>query len=209
MIGLSVMAGVGVLMLWTIDLADGEPDIAPIGAFDIIVQAMFLVIVAYLGIGGAITRDLSNVRERLGLYVPTSKQVAISVLLIIPIFLVSAVSAALTEWFQPGLVEQIEDVMGEVTRDVANVQGAVVLGLTAGIGEETLFRGAIQPRYGIFFTSVLFALIHVQYALSFILLGVFFTGIIFGVQRVYMNTTCCIITHAVYNFAIVMLSTLA
>jgi uncharacterized protein len=209
MVGLSVMAGIAVTMVWTIDIANDDPDISPVTSFELIVQAALLLVIAYFGIGGAITRDLSNVRERLGLHMPTMRQVLISVALIIPLFIVAAIGGLLTEWLQPGLVEDIEDIMGEVTRDIATLQGALLLGITAGVGEEILFRGAIQPRYGIVFASLIFALIHVQYGFSFVIAGVFLTGIILGIQRNKMNTTCCIITHAVYNFTVVMLSTLA
>lgn len=209
MVGLSVLAGVAVVMVWTIDLANGESEVAPVGYFELVMQAVLLVLIAYFGVGGAISRSLPNVKERLGLYMPTGRQVAISIALIIPIYAVSAIGGVLTEWLQPGLVEEIEDVMGEVTRDVSNLEGAIILGLTAGVGEEILFRGAIQPRYGLLVASLIFTLIHVQYGFSFVIVGVFFTAIILGIQRMKMNTTCCIITHAVYNFSVVMLSTLA
>lgn len=38
----------------------------------------------------------------------------------------------------------------------------VWVSLVAGVGEELLFRGAIQPLAGLWLTSVLFALVHVQ-----------------------------------------------
>ena len=41
-----------------------------------------------------------------------------------------------------------------------SVPMALYLALISSIGEEVLFRGAIQPLAGIFFTSVLFGLIH-------------------------------------------------
>lgn len=209
MVGLSIMLSVGVLMVWTIDLGATEGDLNPVGSADLILQALLLLIIAYFAVGGAISRDLSSVRERLGLAVPSARQVVISIALIVPIFIVSGIGGALTEFFQPEHLEEIDDVMGEVTRDVANVEGALLLGITAGLGEETLFRGAIQPRYGLIFTSLLFMLIHVQYGFSFVLVGVFFTALILGIQRTRMNTTCCIITHAAYNFAAVMLTSFA
>jgi len=38
----------------------------------------------------------------------------------------------------------------------------VWISLFAGIGEELLFRGAIQPLLGLWLTSVIFALVHIQ-----------------------------------------------
>ncbi|MEX2426520.1 MAG: CPBP family intramembrane glutamic endopeptidase [Thermomicrobiaceae bacterium] len=211
MVGLCIMLFVSVMMLWTIDLtfAGGDEEIASASGIDLVMQAVLLVAVAFFAIGGAINRDLSSVRERLGLFTPTSRQVAISVALIVPLFLASALGGVLTEVFQPGFTDDIDEIMGEMTGDLVNLQGALLIGLTAGIGEEILLRGAIQPRYGIIFTSLVFTLIHVQYGFSFVLMGVFLSAVILGIQRRKMNTTCCIITHALYNFAAVMLSTLA
>lgn len=209
MVGLSVMLGTVVLMVWTINLGTSEEDLGPVGSADLILQAVLLLIIAYFGIGGSISRGLPSVRERLGLEMPTARQVVISIALIIPIFLVSGIGGALTELLQPEYLEEIDDVMDEVTGNVTNVQGALLLGITAGVGEEILFRGAIQPRYGLIFTSLLFTLIHVQYGFSFVLVGVFFTALILGIQRRKMNTTSCIITHAAYNFAAVMMTSFA
>lgn len=214
MVGLAVMLSVSIIMIWTIDLtfADNngaDEEFASMGGSSLVLQTVLLVAIAYFAIGGAINRDFASVRDRLGLHMPTSRQVAISIMLIIPLFIVSALGGILTEFFQPGFTEDIDAIMEDVTGDLINVQGALLIGLTAGIGEEILFRGAIQPRYGIIFTSVIFTLIHVQYGFSFVLLGVFLTAIIFGIQRQKMNTTCCIITHAAYNFSVVMISVLA
>jgi uncharacterized protein len=213
MVGLIIMVSVSIMMIWTIDLTfaenNGETDLSPVDGISLVFQALLLVAIAYFAIGGAINRDFSSVQHRLGLFMPTARQVAISFMLIIPLFIVSAIGGLLTDMFQPGFTDEIDDIMGEVTGDLISVQGALLIGLTAGIGEEILFRGAIQPKYGIAFTSIIFTLIHVQYGFSFVLLGVFLTSIIFGIQRIKMNTTCCIITHAAYNFSVVMLSTLA
>jgi uncharacterized protein len=213
MVGLIVIIGVSVLMIWTIDLTFAEEaaddDFGTMDGLSLVFQALLLVGIAYFAVGGAINRDFASVRDRLGLHAVTSRQVAISIMLIVPLFIVSALGGVLTEIFQPGLTDDIDEIMGEVTGDLMNVQGALLIGLSAGIGEEILFRGAMQPKYGIIFTSIIFTLIHVQYGFSFVMLGVFLTSIIFGIQRIKMNTTACIITHAAYNFSVVMLSTLA
>jgi uncharacterized protein len=213
MVGLIVMMAVCTFMVWTIDLTfadeNGADEFAAVGEMTLILQAVLLVAIGYFAVGGAINRDWTNTRQRLGLTMPTSRQVVISIALIIPMFIVSAIGGVLTDIFQPGFTDSIDEIMGEVTGDLVTVQGAILIGLSAGIGEEILFRGAIQPRFGILFTSIVFTLIHVQYGFSFVLLGVFLTSIILGIQRKKMNTTCCIITHATYNFGVMMISVLA
>ena len=49
---------------------------------------------------------------------------------------------------------------------LGSIPGILTLGLAAGIGEETLFRGALQPRFGLLITSLLFALLHSQYGIT-------------------------------------------
>ncbi len=43
-----------------------------------------------------------------------------------------------------------------------NVFGAIVLALLSSVGEELLFRGAIQPFLGVWITSFLFGLLHLD-----------------------------------------------
>lgn len=213
MVGLSIILAVSVMMIWTIDLtfteSSGEGDFGSVDNLALILQAVLLVGIAYFAVGGAINRDFSSVRERLGLHMPTMRQVVISVALVVPLLAISVIGGLLTDFFQPGFTEEIDNIVGEVTADLINVQGAILIGLTAGIGEEILFRGAMQPTFGIVFTSLVFMLIHVQYGFSFVLVSLFATSLVFGIQRIKMNTTCCIITHAAYNFVVVMLSVVA
>ena len=91
-----------------------------------------------------------------------------------------------------------------MTADVQNPLGALILGLSAGIGEELLLRGALQPRFGIFITSLLFALLHTQYGLTFVLVGLFLIGAMLGKMRVRYGTAAPIITHAVFNLIVVL-----
>jgi membrane protease YdiL (CAAX protease family) len=81
-----------------------------------------------------------------------------------------------------------------------SIPGALVLGLSAGIGEETLFRGALQPRLRVLLTALVFTLGHVQYTLSPALLEILVIGLVLGWLRERTNTTTCMVTHAGYNF---------
>ncbi|MCA1738682.1 MAG: CPBP family intramembrane metalloprotease, partial [Actinobacteria bacterium] len=83
---------------------------------------------------------------------------------------------------------------------------ALLIGIGAGLGEETLFRGALQPRLGITLTSLLWAGIHVQYGPSVLLLDIFVLSVALGFLRRRINTTATFLTHAGYNFLSVMLA---
>lgn len=52
------------------------------------------------------------------------------------------------------------------------------------------------------FTSLLFALLHSQYGVSFATVAVFGVGLILGLLRQRANTTTAMIAHAVYNMSL-------
>jgi membrane protease YdiL (CAAX protease family) len=88
------------------------------------------------------------------------------------------------------------------------VSGAVILGLSAGISEELLFRGAVQPRLGILLASILFTIGHLQYGLTVATLEILVIGLILGLMRKWTHTTICILIHASYNTVGVLLGLL-
>jgi membrane protease YdiL (CAAX protease family) len=115
---------------------------------------------------------------------------------------------------QPDLYDRVGNISeGLLGTEGLSPFGAIAFGLLVGVGaalgEETLFRGAIQPVFGIAATSVLFASMHVQYGPSVILAYIFVLSVGLGLLRRYVNTTATFIAHAGYNFTLVVLSFLA
>ncbi|MDI3339085.1 MAG: CPBP family intramembrane metalloprotease [Sphaerobacter sp.] len=205
MVGLAILTATLVgFPLLGVSTAD---DVAyrPVGADELVVQTVMFVLLAFLAVGTWIRRDLRSAVRRLGLRLLTPREFAIALALVLVAFFISGVAGALTQALQPGLERELEERLRTMTQEVANVPGAVTLGLTAGIGEEILFRGAIQPRYGIVFTSLVFSVTHVQYGFSVIVLGVFLLSVLLGLERQRMGTTASIVTHAAYNTVAVLL----
>jgi uncharacterized protein len=99
----------------------------------------------------------------------------------------------------PSSLDQLQKVMDNLFGNLMTVGGAIALGLSAGISEELLFRGAVQPRLGLLPASVLFAVGHLQYSLTLATLQVFLIGLVLGLVRKRTNTTLCILIHASYN----------
>lgn len=176
------------------------------GYLDVAVQAILLTSLALFGVGLFVVRSLPETLRRLGLVRPTVPQVAIALGLVLVAFAISITSSILVEVFQPELSDSIQDNLDLTTRQLESVWGAIFLGMAAGISEESLFRGAFQPRFGVLFTSLVFALLHTQYGPSFVIVGVFGVALLFALERKYLNTTCAVITHATYNALAVMLS---
>jgi membrane protease YdiL (CAAX protease family) len=97
----------------------------------------------------------------------------------------------------------------DLLKGVTNPLGAILIGVTAGIGEEMAFRGLLQPRIGLVFANLLFTSMHAfQYGFD-AMLSVFIVGTILGIVRARTNTSTSAIVHGVYNFTLVMMSVLA
>jgi membrane protease YdiL (CAAX protease family) len=162
------------------------------------------VAVAVLGVGFGVRRNARETLQRLG-YGPVSlRHTGIVVVFVVVALTLSAASDALFARFQPDLYRQV----GEISDSLFNPVGldpvsavlfALLVGVGAGLGEETLFRGAVQPKLGIPATSVLFASMHVQYGPSLLLAYVFLLSVGLGLLREHVNTTASFLAHASYN----------
>ena len=81
--------------------------------------------------------------------------------------------------------------------------GALVIGVTAGLGEEVAVRGVLQPRLGMLLANLTFTSAHaVQYGWDGLLV-VFMVGLALSVLRARTNTTTSAIAHGVYDFILV------
>lgn len=152
---------------------------------------------AFAAVGLWLSRGSRDAWSRLGLGPMGPREWMIAVAGLVT---VSGLNSSL-EWAErawlPGLWQQDQS-MGElITRDMG-VGTALLLGVSAGVGEEVLVRGALQPRTGLLWASLLFAAAHVQYT-WFGMLVIATLGITLGLVRRYSNTTTAIVVHGVYD----------
>lgn len=180
---------------------------ASIGA--ILIQFLLFFLVAIFGVGLFTRRDMIAVQERLGLTVPTGRQLLVGTRWIVILVIVQWIFGAISTILNPGQVELLEEISGSLLGEIDTVWEWLVLALTTGIGEELLFRGALQPILGLPFTAALFAIAHIQYGISPITLAVLIIGLALGKIRRDSNTTVAIFVHAGYNFMLGMLAMLA
>jgi hypothetical protein len=89
---------------------------------------------------------------------------------------------------------------------VTSIGLALTVALTAGIGEELAFRGALQPIFGFWFTAVMFVISHSQYTLTPAYLIILVVAIGLGLIRKYYDTTTAIFTHFFYNLTLLILT---
>lgn len=171
-------------------------------------QGIAFTLFALLGVGFGLRRSLADTLERLGVTRVTPRQIGIVFGAIVVLTVFDALVSTAWRAFAPGSYERIAEISGSLFSGVIGPLGAISIGLTAGIGEELLFRGALQPRFGLVLTTVLFTLGHTQYEISPALFSVFVIGLVLGVVRQRENTTTAILIHAGYNALNVFLAPL-
>lgn len=171
------------------------------------VQQITFAVWAVVGVGWLTRQRLLQALERLGLVVPRPAEVAVGIgtgLVSVAVILVLETVAGAVGWGVDEDVQRLTEVL--IGPLLGSIPGILTLGLAAGIGEETLFRGALQPRFGLLFTSLLFALLHSQYGITISTLAVFIVGLILGLVRNRFNTSTCVIAHAAYNITLGMIA---
>ena len=84
--------------------------------------------------------------------------------------------------------------------------GILIVGLSAGVGEELVTRGLLQPRLGWFLPNLAFAAAHAfQYGADGLLV-VFVVGSVLAYVRHRWNTTASIITHMTYDIVLLLMA---
>ena len=204
MMGLGVILALMSYFTYVLSLGPAEDEaVTAVTVGTQLVNVLFFVLVAYVAVGTNIYRTPGEAKARLGLARPKWTDLAVGAAAVLPTLMLSMLGSLLTLYFQPDLFEDLGETMEEMSSGTELTLVNVLIFASAGIGEEILFRGAIQPRFGIIITSAFWALVHTQYQFSFVVLGLFLAGILFGLIRKYLGTTPAIIAHALYNAAVV------
>jgi len=187
------------------------PDVIPaVGFLDILINLLAFVAIAYIAVGWRIVRSFREATARLGVGRPTALAIGAGVAVAFLGLVVQGVVGVLTTALQPEIIAELDRITDQLTGQLQNPVGAAAIGIGAGVGEELLFRGALQPRYGNVLTSIVFALFHApQYGLNLAVFGLFAVSLLFGLLRNRFGTTAAMIAHAVYNFAVVMIQVAA
>lgn len=183
----------------------------PLTFGDLLAQDIPLLLLAFIGVGIFVRRSPRETFERLGLIPPRNKRWWLVAILGIGVFLAVAFAIeALANAISPSQQKQVSDVTTILFSHFNNPAAIVFLGVLAAVVEETLFRGALLPRFGIIISAILFAALHTQYAVSFATLEVFVLGLGLGWLRVRSGSTFpSMLTHAGYDIAVGFLSLLA
>jgi membrane protease YdiL (CAAX protease family) len=211
--GLAILLALMAFLAVSVLTASGNDDTTPATSttslvFSLVFTMLTFVSLAYIAVGYRIWRTGPEATARLGLRMPTIRTVAIGFAFVVPVMIMNMIGGILVQIFQPGITDDLDKTLDSMTQGIQNPLGALLIGLTAGIGEETFFRGALQPRFGIVLTALAFALMHTQYELTWVLLGMFGIGILLGIERQRYGTVAAIVTHATMNIIAVMIQIL-
>lgn len=165
------------------------------------------IVIPVLGVGLFIRRDWRSTLRRLGLGPLTLKSTLVAfgstAGLVFMVFIVSSIWALLVSEETYRAQTEASDALAE---SIDSFGLALMVALTAGIGEEIAFRGALQPIFGFWFTAVVFVISHTQYTLTPAALIILIVAIAFGLIRNHFNTTAAILTHFLYNFTLLLLT---
>lgn len=167
----------------------------------LVFQGIMFIMVACLGIGLMIRRTVPQSLKRLGLKTPTPQNVLIGIGVGIALIVISVSMTLLwTKLVTPEQYAQQSAAAAEIESQFNTIQAAFLLALTSAVSEEILFRGALQPIFGIPLTTLLFVLFHNQYTLTPAMLIILVVGSGLAFLRRYQGTTSAIIAHFIYNF---------
>ncbi len=179
-----------------------------VSVWDVLLTGLPMILFALVGVGLFVRRGGRDTVERLGLRLPTAKQLLLAAGILLLLLAFDFGVNVVWQAIDPAGFDKLIEVTDTLFGGLMTLGGALVLGLSAGISEELLFRGAVQPRLGIVVASVLFTVGHTQYGITVATLEVFVIGLVLGLVRNRTHTTVCILIHAGYNAAGVLLAML-
>jgi len=180
-------------------LSQAQP---PLGVVDLFEDELPFLIVAFAGVGLFVRRDVRQAASRLGVVVPAWWQLALALAAAGVFFVFVNWMDSMSHNLTPEIAHRVDQTTQHVFGQLGGPVAIVALAVLPGICEELLFRGALQPRFGLVPTALLFTSIHTQYALSLDTLAIFVVAIGLGLIRKYTNTTASSACHTGYNLLV-------
>lgn len=174
---------------------------AQIAFLDLLVSNLPIGLFALVGVGFLIRRTPRETWERLGLERITWRRVGLAVGLALVILVFYYGVDWVWRTLAPENYEMIE-ALGEVMYGgVMGTWQVLVISMVAGVTEELFFRGALQPRFGLLLTALIFTGVHVQYGLTPATLEVLGGALVLGWLRQRTCTGTCVLLHVLYDVA--------
>jgi membrane protease YdiL (CAAX protease family) len=171
-------------------------------ALELLYGLGWTLVLSLVAAGFPQARTLGAALARLGLTWPGWRWLAVGIVLsvaMVPLFdVVDRAASAIVAGF--GLATTPSSWIERLFGRSVGIGGVVVAALAAGLGEEVVWRGLVQPRYGLLAAALGFSAMHgFQYGPDG-LLSVFVSGLVLGLVRRWRNTTVAAVVHAGYDF---------
>ena len=162
------------------------------------------VVLALAGVGFRIRRTTAETFERLGLRPLTARDLVIAAITVLVLIGFTTGSDFVQQRFFHDLWLKDQEMTKAMAGNLGTWQ-ALLLGISAGVGEEITMRGALQPKLGLVLTSLLFASLHVQYTWYGVLV-IFLLGALLGFVRQRSSTSVVMLAHTVFDVVAVFTS---
>ena len=209
LVSIGYLVGQGALALSQGGLAGLAQSVQPASIALLVVSELIFAVMALLGVGFLVRRRGRVLSQRLGLEMPQPLHWFIGLGCIGVLVVVQIIVGLAWMLLNPEQAELLESINTLLLAEFDTLWEWLILAVVAGVGEELLFRGALQPVFGLVATAVVFALVHVQYGLTPFTLFIVLLAIILGLIRRYYSTTIAIFVHVGYDFALGLLALLA
>ena len=165
-------------------------------------SAVIYVTAALLGVGWLVRRDWRRAVRRLGLRFPNRRDWAAGIAVAAALHVI--VWAAVSAWTSLAAPAALEQQTAAARQLFDSFNSSLILAalfaLLTAVSEEMLFRGALQPVFGLALSSLFFTWLHIQYAFTPGMLILFIVSLGFGLLRHHVSATASIIAHSIYNF---------
>jgi len=178
-------------------------------AESLMIGAVPFLVIGVAAVGPGVRRGLRQSAERLGLWPLRLPWWVIG--LIVGLVLVPVgdwVAGLLTNLTSAHCLAQQVRVEQAITGTGRTALEQIGVAVAAGVCEETLFRGALQPRFGIVLSSALWASYHLQYTCNGLPstsnLYILMLGFVLGGLRRAGGLWPAIIAHTVYDGTILL-----
>lgn len=188
-------------------------DLVNIGVADLMSNFLMYLALSLLGVGIFIRRGIARTLIRLGIRIPEEgqfsqwlrdgfKHLIIGAIIGFGMFWIQVGLSAIWQMFVPPETLEAQSAASQAIFNAFS--GSLWLGFlvafTAGVGEELLFRGALQPIFGNLIVSIFFVMLHSQYILTPASLIILLVSLVFGFLRIKYTTPSAMMAHFVYNF---------
>ncbi len=166
---------------------------------DLVLQELPFLLAAFAGVGLGIRRRPAASLRRLGLVRPAPWQL-FAALAAAGVFYAFGIGMDhLAQVLTPGQAQRVQAATDRLFAHLTDPVGVLTIAVTAGVCEELLFRGALQPRLGLIWVAVVFTSVHTQYGLSLDAVAVLILACGLGLIRRLANTTSSMVCHVTYN----------